>query len=66
MYSSTMAAAGAIQRRHLLDGGIKWLLVKPRMCSIGQYRRIRMVIEITSTFPAFFVVVNSVVANNLR
>jgi hypothetical protein len=30
------------------------------------YRRIRMVIEITSTFPAFFVVVDSVVANNLR
>jgi hypothetical protein len=30
------------------------------------YRCIRMVIEITSTFPAFFVLVNSVVANNLR
>jgi hypothetical protein len=32
----------------------------------ASYRRIRMVIEITSTFPAFFVVVDSVVANNLR
>jgi hypothetical protein len=30
------------------------------------YHRIRMVIEITSTFPAFFVVVNSIVPNNLR
>jgi hypothetical protein len=30
------------------------------------YRRIRMVIKITSTFPAFFVVLDSVVANNLR
>jgi hypothetical protein len=30
------------------------------------YRRIRMVINITSTFPAFFVVIDSVVANNLR
>jgi hypothetical protein len=32
----------------------------------ASYRHIRMVIEITSTFPAFFVVVDSVVANNLR
>jgi hypothetical protein len=32
----------------------------------ASYRRIRMVIKITSTFPAFFVVVDSVVANNLR
>jgi hypothetical protein len=30
------------------------------------YRHIRMVIKITSTFPAFFVVVDSVVSNNLR
>jgi hypothetical protein len=30
------------------------------------YRCIRMVIKITSTFPAFFVVLNSVVASNLR
>jgi hypothetical protein len=30
------------------------------------YHRIWMVIKITSTFPAFFVVVNSIVANNLR
>jgi hypothetical protein len=30
------------------------------------YRRIHMVIKITSTFPAFFVVVNSIVTNNLR
>jgi len=33
----TMAAAGAIQRRHLLDGGIQWLPVKPWTCSIGRY-----------------------------
>jgi hypothetical protein len=32
----------------------------------ASYRHIRMVIKITSTFPAFFIVVNSVVANNLR
>jgi hypothetical protein len=32
----------------------------------ASYHRIRMVIEITSTFPALFVVVDSVVANNLR
>ncbi len=30
------------------------------------YRRIRMVIEITSTFPAFFVIIDSVVAHNRR
>jgi hypothetical protein len=32
----------------------------------ASYRRIRMVIEITSNFPAFFVIVDSVVANNPR
>jgi hypothetical protein len=30
------------------------------------YGHMRMVIKITSTFPAFFAVVDSVVANNLR
>jgi hypothetical protein len=30
------------------------------------YRRIRMVIKITSTFPAFFVIVDSVVAHIRR
>jgi hypothetical protein len=30
------------------------------------YCHIRMVIEITSTFPAFLVVIDSIVANNLR
>jgi hypothetical protein len=30
-----MAAAGAIWRRHLPDGGIQWLPVKPWTCSIG-------------------------------
>ena len=29
-----MVAAGAIRRRHLPDGGIQWLPVKPWMCSI--------------------------------
>ncbi len=32
---STMAATGAIRRRHSPDGGIQWLRVKPWMCSIG-------------------------------
>jgi hypothetical protein len=32
----------------------------------ASYRRIRMVIKITSSFPAFFIVVNSVVAHNRR
>jgi len=31
-----MAAAGAIQRRHLPDDSIQCLLVKPRMCSAKQ------------------------------
>jgi hypothetical protein len=34
--------------------------------AIRSYRCIRMVIEITSTFPAFFVFFDSVVANKLR
>jgi hypothetical protein len=34
--SLTMAAAGAIRRRHLPDGGIQWLRMKPWMCSIGR------------------------------
>ena len=33
---STIAAVGAIQRRHSPDGGIQWLRVKPWMCSIRQ------------------------------
>jgi hypothetical protein len=37
-----------------------------RVMRPASYRRIRMVIKITSTFPAFFVIVNSDVANNLR
>jgi hypothetical protein len=37
-----------------------------RAMHLTSYRRIRMVIKITSTFPAFFVIVNSVVAINLR
>ncbi len=71
MYLSAMAAAGAIWHRHLPDGGIQWLLGEARdvlhwaMCP-ALYRCIRMVIEITSTFPAFFVFVDSVVANKLR
>jgi hypothetical protein len=32
----------------------------------ASYRHIRMVIEITSTFPAFFVIVDSIVAHNHR
>ena len=34
--SLTMAAAGAIRRRHLPNGGIQWLPVKPWTCSIGR------------------------------
>jgi hypothetical protein len=70
MYLLTMAAAGAIQRRHLPNGGIQWLLVKPyvlhRVMRPASYCRIRMVIKITSTLPAFFAVVDAIVANNLR
>jgi hypothetical protein len=32
----------------------------------ASYRRIRMLIKITSTFPAFFIVVDSIVAHNHR
>ncbi len=32
----TMAAAGVIRRRHLPDGGIQWLPVKPWTCYIGR------------------------------
>jgi hypothetical protein len=32
----------------------------------ASYRCIRMVIEITSTFPAFFIFVDPIVANKLR
>jgi hypothetical protein len=32
----------------------------------ASYHRIRMVIKITSTFPSFSAIVDSVVANNLR
>jgi hypothetical protein len=32
----TLAAAGAMRCRHLPDGGIQWLLVKPEMCFIGK------------------------------
>ena len=31
----TMVAAGAIRHRHLTNGGIRWLRVKPLICSIG-------------------------------
>ncbi len=31
-----MAAAGAIQRKHLSNGSIRWLLAIPRICSIRQ------------------------------
>ena len=34
--SSTMPAVGAIRSKHSTDGGIQWLSVKPRMCSIGR------------------------------
>jgi hypothetical protein len=50
-----MAAIGAIWCRHLPDGGIQWLLVKPGRCSIRRcaphelYRHIiAMVIEMAS------------------
>jgi len=33
--SLTMAAAGAIWRKHFPNGGIQWLSVKPWTCSIG-------------------------------
>ena len=33
---STIAAAGAVRRRHSPDGGIQWLHMKHWMCSIGR------------------------------
>jgi hypothetical protein len=33
--SSTMAAAGAIQRRHSPNGGVQWLRVKPGCAPLG-------------------------------
>jgi hypothetical protein len=67
-----MAAATAMQCKHLPNGGIQWFQVMPRMCSIGQCAphrtttpAIRMAIEIASDSPAFFVVIDSLFANNV-
>jgi hypothetical protein len=71
----TMAAAGVIRRRHLMDDDIQWLCVKPWMCSFGQcnlypvlYRCIRMAIKIASDLPAFLslliLLLATTVANN--
>ena len=46
-----MAATAAMRCKHLPDGGIQWLRVKPHRC-------IRMAIKIASDFPAFVVVVD--------
>jgi hypothetical protein len=50
--------------RHPVASSEAWDVLHWVMCPT-LYLRIRMVIEIISTFPAFFVVVDSVVANNL-
>jgi hypothetical protein len=65
-----MATARAIGLRHLPDGGIQWLLVKPGMCSIGQcallHHRIPMAMDIASKVGVFFCIVNFVIIHNLR
>jgi hypothetical protein len=33
---------------------------------LASYRHIRLVIKITRTFPAFFVIIDSILTNNLR
>jgi hypothetical protein len=51
--------------QHTVASSEAWDVLHRAMCP-ASYRRIRMMTEITSTFPAFFIVVDSVVANNLR
>jgi hypothetical protein len=55
----TMAAAGAIRRRHLPDGGIEWPLsealdvLNRAMHPVSYYWHNRMAIQIASDSPAF-------------
>jgi len=60
-----MVVAGAIQRMHSLDGGIRHTVAPSkalgmiyRVVSPALYRRICMAIEIASDLHAFFVVLN--------
>jgi hypothetical protein len=58
-----MAAAAAMQCKHLPDGGIHWLQGKPWLCFIGRCAPhctagFHMVVEIVIDLPAFFVVLN--------
>jgi hypothetical protein len=66
----TLAAAGAIQHRHLPNSSIQWLLVKPWMCYLvmrpALYHRIRLVIKIASNVGVFLCIPNFVVIHNLR
>ena len=70
MNSLTTVAAGVIQHRHSLDGisdgGIRWLLMKPWMCSIGQCALHRIAASTWLKLPAIYLPVNFVVAHNLR
>ena len=69
--SSTMAAAGAIRRRHSPDGSIQWLASSEALDVLHWamrpvlHRRIRMVIKIASNLPAFIVVADYLFAHNL-
>ncbi len=69
----TLAAAGAIRRRHSPDDGIQWLLASSEaldvvhwaMLSVS-YCHICMVIKIASESGVLFCIGNFVVINNLR
>ena len=50
---------------HLVASSEAWDVLALAMCP-ALYRRVCMVIKKASNFPTFFIVVNSVVVNNLR
>jgi hypothetical protein len=70
--SMTMAAAGAIRRRHLPDGGIRYPVASIETQDVlhwvmrpALYRRICMAIEIVNDLPAFFVIAEYLFADKL-
>ena len=68
----TMADARAIWHWHLTVGGIQGVALSEALDVLHRamcptlYCRIRMAIKIASDLPAFFVVIDFVVADNLR
>ena len=62
---STIAAVGAIQRRHSPDGGIQWLRVIHRAMRPASYRCIVMAIKIVVDLPAIFVSSSSLLATTI-